>query len=242
MLSLYPTPQLNHFYNKYCRNRRGRLRLRPALYPGVISLIRRTPRPLISSALGAASASSSDASSLRHVFMRLDGLGSPEVAADNRFDKFITEVWPRIKEANQAGHTLIYVPTYFDFVRLRNYFQKRYVNYCACCEFTQPADISRARNDFFKGDVHFMLLTERFHFYRRARIRGAYNVVWYGLPTVPTTYAEILSALERDSVKASTTASLVLYAPTEAMQLERIVGTEMGATMLASPQTMHVIT
>lgn len=151
------------------------------------------------------------------------------------------QIWPKIKESNQAGHALIYVPSYFDFVRLRNYFQKRFVKYCACCEFTTPKDVSRARNDFFKGDAHFMLLTERFHYYHRSRIRGAYTVIWYGLPAVARTYSELLSQLERDGTKVSTTASLVLYAPSEAMQLERITGTELSASMLSSPQSMHVV-
>lgn len=45
----------------------------------------------------------------------------PRVAAppdaDARFEHFKRQLWPRIKEAGGGGGTLIYLPSYFDYVR-----------------------------------------------------------------------------------------------------------------------------
>lgn len=36
---------------------------------------------------------------------------------DARFEHFKRALWPRIKEAGAGGGTLIYLPSYFDYVR-----------------------------------------------------------------------------------------------------------------------------
>ncbi len=33
--------------------------------------------------------------------------------------------------------------------------------------YTEPSDISRARTDFYHGRVRYILMTERFHYFRR---------------------------------------------------------------------------
>lgn len=76
------------------------------------------------------------------------------------------------------SHTLIYVPSYFDFVRLRNYFKKEELNFTHICEYTQRSAVSRARHFFLQGEKQFLLLTERFHFYKRY---GGAGFTWGGL-------------------------------------------------------------
>lgn len=82
------------------------------------------------------------------------------------------------------SHTLIYVPSYFDFVRLRNYFKKEDLNFTHICEYTQKSAISRARHFFLHGEKQFLLLTERFHFYKRysgARLQVLFRRVCGGM-------------------------------------------------------------
>ncbi len=128
--------------------------------------------------------------------MRVEGLGAPTEADANLFDRFITDIWPKIKETSVSGRTIIFVQSYFNFVRIRNYFKRRYVSYASCCEFTKPGDVSRARSDFYHGRVKFLLVTERFHYYRRYHFRGARSIVWYGVPTCAHFYSELLSQLD----------------------------------------------
>ena len=83
-----------------------------------------------------------------------------------RFNFFVNKILPQYRDAVMS-HTLIYVPSYFDFVRLRNYFRKEELNFTHICEYTQKSGVSRARHFFLQGEKQFLLLTERFHFYKR---------------------------------------------------------------------------
>ena len=42
---------------------------------------------------------------------------SPATMADARFEHFTHVVWPRLKDACGSGGMLLFVPSYFDFVR-----------------------------------------------------------------------------------------------------------------------------
>lgn len=53
---------------------------------------------------------------MRQVFERLPRC-APAEEADIRFARFQTVLWPRIRDAARQGGQLIYVPSYFDFVR-----------------------------------------------------------------------------------------------------------------------------
>lgn len=86
------------------------------------------------------------------------------------------------------SHTLIYIPSYFDYVRLRNYFKKEDLSYMPICEYTDKAGISRARQFFLKGRKQFLIFTERFHFYKRSAgwalrpnyLAGRGSLWWFG--------------------------------------------------------------
>ena len=63
--------------------------------------------------------------------------------------------------------TCIVVHSYLDFVRLRTHMAQQEMEFEQLCEYTEPGDISRARTKFFHGGTHFLLYTERLHFFRR---------------------------------------------------------------------------
>ena len=63
--------------------------------------------------------------------------------------------------------TMIFVPSYFDFVRLRNHMSREEMNFVPLSEHTSSSDVSRARSHFFHGHTHFLLCTERIHFFKR---------------------------------------------------------------------------
>ena len=58
------------------------------------------------------------AAQLRQTFERFDA-PSPAAAADARLAHFKAHVWPRLQESCTRGGVLLFVPQYFDFVRLR---------------------------------------------------------------------------------------------------------------------------
>lgn len=76
------------------------------------------------------------------------------------------KVLPQLVRSVQTK-TLIFIPSYFDFVRLRNYFRKEEIEFCQVSEYTEHPAVARARSKFFDGAYPFMLFTERFHFFNR---------------------------------------------------------------------------
>lgn len=84
-----------------------------------------------------------------------------------RFNVFVDKVLPQYRDSVMS-HTLIYIPSYFDYVRLRNYMKKEEINFTSICEYSSKSEVSRARHFFQKGEKQFLLFTERFHFYKRS--------------------------------------------------------------------------
>lgn len=83
------------------------------------------------------------------------------------FQFFVDKVLPQYRDSAMS-HTLIYIPSYFDYIRMRNYMKKEEINFASICEYSSRSEVSRARHFFQKGEKHFVLFTERFHFYKRS--------------------------------------------------------------------------
>lgn len=114
--------------------------------------------------------------------------------------------------------------------------------------YSSNQEISRARTSFFKGSKSLLLITERFHFYRRYRLRGAKTIVFYQLPDHSVFYPELVSFsfLPRKSgaggggedeeeevmVDEGEVSTRVLFSKWDWMRLERVVGTEDAGKMV----------
>lgn len=93
------------------------------------------------------------------------------VVDDARFKHFVKRILPRLRENPQPG-ALVFVRSYFDFVRVRNLLTSEDVSFAVLSEYTPPKDAARARSIFADGRKRVLLVTERAHFYFRRRIRG----------------------------------------------------------------------
>ncbi|XP_059001939.1 U3 small nucleolar RNA-associated protein 25 homolog isoform X2 [Mustela lutreola] len=210
--------QVNSVFNKYCVNLQGQVAVRNVPMTGSISHV------LVQ---------------LPHVFQRLEAENLASVI-DARFNFFVNKILPQYRDAVMS-HTLIYVPSYFDFVRLRNYFKKEELNFTHICEYTQKSSISRARHFFLQGEKQFLLLTERFHFYKRYTIKGIRNLIFYELPTYPHFYSEVCNMLRATSRgEEATWTCTVLYSKYDAQRLAAVVGVERAAQMLQSKKNVHL--
>lgn len=106
--------------------------------------------------------------------------------------------------------------------------------------YTPTPDVSRARGAFFSGKKSFLLITERFHFFRRYRIRGAKTFIFYALPEHSHYYPEVLNfpfpklGADEPQVDESQLSCQVLYSRFDILKLERLCGTEDANKMIAS--------
>ncbi len=141
-------------------------------------------------------------SGVRQTFTRFEA-ANPHSEPDLRFNHFTSKTLGQLsKSAVSSSHTLILVPSYFDFVRLdaflREHNEKRRpgetanLSYTSISEYSTPKDIRRAREAFASGKKRFLLLTERAHFYRRFKIRGVKTVVFYQVPQNARYFSEVL--------------------------------------------------
>ncbi|KAH8979213.1 digestive organ expansion factor [Lactarius akahatsu] len=165
-------------------------------------------------------------------FIQFDCLSAKD-ELDKRFSHFANQLLPIVlKSAVQSTNTVIFVPSSLDFTRIRNHFQKQQLSFAVLSEYSTNQDISRARQAFFSGKKSFLIVSERFHFYRRYKIRGIRNLVFYGPPDHAPFYTEFLSyPFLDDGVEPSDVTCRVLYSRYDWFRMERIAGTK-GASQL----------
>ncbi|KAJ3510271.1 hypothetical protein NLJ89_g4777 [Agrocybe chaxingu] len=212
LLSAYETPETRALYNTSLKNVVGKIRTEKRWQPIEVP------------------------AGIDQRFVHFD-CTNPVDEPEKRFHHFTTQLLPSImKSAVQSTNTIIFIPSSFDFIRIQNYFRKSSgATYTILSEYSTNQDISRARLAFFKGDKAFLLISERFHFYRRYKIRGVRNVVFYGPPDHPQYFTEFLSHPFLDEgVEPSDVTCKVLFSKYDRFKLERIMGTEAAVELIKS--------
>ncbi|KAJ1964737.1 rRNA-binding ribosome biosynthesis protein utp25 [Dispira parvispora] len=248
VFSDYLTPELNSLFNNHCLNVAGKLRIKPTYDGAITGVITKVPQ----------------------VFNRIECPSHTE-AEDARFSHFTQVTLPALENSAlmTTGHILIYIPSYFDYVRLRNFFHDQRYKFATICEYSSTQDVTRARTAFFQGQVDFLLYTERFHYFRRYRIRGIQHLIFYGLPDHAHYYPELINFMplsmvvqtksaSRDSVVKQTRLALaaatkglfdgeewtctVLFTKFDQLKLERVVGTSLSKKMVIGTKSMFTFT
>jgi len=160
--------------------------------------------------------------------------------AELRFEFFKSKVFSKLLHSVQ-GQVLIYIPSYLDYVRVRNFFKQQAeeteLPYGLCCEYTPNSSLSRARSKFQDGRYKFLLYSERLHYNRRLNIKGAKNIIFYAPPTYPNFYSEIINSLTNEGAAYC----LLIYSMYDIYQLERIVGSKRAQTMTESEKSTHLL-
>ena len=182
---------------------------------------------------------------LKQTFSRFD-FGTPIDEPNNRFKYFTTAIAPSLTKLSalstgEGQGVLIYLSTYADFVRVRNYLasssETQAISFGSISEYTSVKDVARARSHFLSGRHALLLYTERAHHFRRYRLKGVKKVIMYGLPENPRFYKEIVGDYLGASIAAgkldTRSASVrTLFSPLDILKLERIVGTGRHLLML----------
>ncbi|KAI5462499.1 U3 snoRNA-associated protein 25 [Mariannaea sp. PMI_226] len=218
ILSAFNTPELSELFRLHCHNWAGKVRLQPE-YPGTLQL----------------------GVKAKQTFSRFQS-SSVEKDPDARFEYFTSAIVPSlVKRTKDASGTLIFIPSYLDFVRVRNYFATSSavndVTFGAISEYADVPEASRARSHFLNGRHRLLLYTERAHHFRRYQFKGVRRVIFYGLPDNPIFYSEIaggyLSKSEQDlTIEPGQGGVRVVFSKYDVMKLERVVGSTRVGKMI----------
>uniref|UniRef100_A0A0R3SYB5 UDENN domain-containing protein n=1 Tax=Hymenolepis diminuta TaxID=6216 RepID=A0A0R3SYB5_HYMDI len=119
-----------------------------------------------------------------------------------RLAAFKQRILPRLRKGLDE-RVLIYVPDYYDLEELRKLSREEALSFCYIHEYIEDNEAERNRHLFDQGRIRIMLLSERYYFYRRRKIRGARNFIFYGPPTFPWFVRELLASCELASAVAT---------------------------------------
>lgn len=215
LFSSYKLPNLMAIFRNRCIN-----------YAGSVSVV----NPIVTGTI------SHVVCSLKQFYHKLNSI-TPTESITQRFEYFTNKILTQIRATNEK-HVLIYVPSYFDFVCIRNYLKTEDYSFVQISEYTKPGKVARARDLFYHGESQILLYSERYHFYNRNKIRGIENIVFYQLPTIPGFYSELCNFIvDNDNYVRNITA---LYSQFDACMLTSIVGTQRAKYMLSSEQKIHM--
>lgn len=208
-----------------------------ALMAFVRKLSNHSGRLLVAESASSRGTLASSLVSLRHTFVKVDGATTPTEVPPVRLSHFKATTLPHIRSMTDA-QTLIVIPTYFDFVRLRNLLfevkeEEPDFDFVSLYEYGRAKDVARNRTRFLRKQVNIALITERFHFYWRHWIRGVSTVVWYALPCNAHFYPEFINMTKETVETGRTAQSIALFDRFDAFALERIVGLKRSKRMLA---------
>jgi U3 small nucleolar RNA-associated protein 25 len=227
ILSAFLSPDLMTLFSRRMLNISGKLRYAP-VYAGEI---------LFPRASGLA---------IKQTFSRYEAI-STSGDPDARFDFFTKSIVPSLtrfpKPPDGAHGILIFIPSYFDYVRVRNYF----ANSAATANLSfssvhenagaMDRDIRRARAHLDNGRISVLLYTGRAHHFFRYRIKGVKKVIFYQLPDNPVFYRDIVAgfigeSVQRGKIGPDEASVRTVFSKFDAMRLERVVGSSRVAALL----------
>jgi U3 small nucleolar RNA-associated protein 25 len=215
----FNTPEISDLVRRHCHNWAGKVKVQPE-YPGVIGQLE---------------------VKARQTFSRLEST-SVERDPEARFSYFTKAIIPSLlRRAKDSAGTLIFIPSYLDFVRVRNYFATNdavvSLSFGTISEYAEVSEASRARSHFMNGRHRVLLYTERAHHFRRYALKGVRRVIFYGLPDNPIFYKEIAGGFLGKSVQNLKLEPgqgnvRVIFSKLDGLKLERIVGSHRVSKML----------
>lgn len=215
----FNTPELSKLFRLHCQNWAGKVRIEPE-HHGVIQEI---------------------GVKAKQTFSRFD-VSLVEAEPEARFAYFTRAILPALaKRSKDSYGTLVFIPSYLDFVRVRNYFATNpaaeSLTFGTISEYASVPEASRARSHFFAGRHKVLLYTERAHHFRRYVLKGVQRVIMYSLPDNPLFYKEIVGAnlakAEQDSTIEPGLGSVrVVFSKYDVLRLERIVGSQRVGKMI----------
>jgi U3 small nucleolar RNA-associated protein 25 len=169
---------------------------------------------------------------------------TPPSDPDARFKFFHSAILPQVTrlvestppDTSGGPGILIFIPSYLDFVRVRNSLVDSNFSYASISEYTDATDVRKARSHFMSGRHSVLLYTGRAHHFHRYNIRAVKRVVFYGVPENPRHYDEVVGSIGKTLDRAEAERREVwvkcAFSKWEMQALERVVGSKRVAKMI----------
>lgn len=141
-----------------------------------------------------------------------------------RLEGFKRAIFDSLRKLSGA---CVFVSSYFDFCQLREFLESQELSFITLSEYTSTPDINRVRAKFFNGQVRILLVSERFHFFRRYKIRGIKHLFFYTLPEYNEYFGDWVNMLvseQPDMNDIGKRVSVLVEPRYDRLALERIVG------------------
>nr|XP_002127793.1 digestive organ expansion factor homolog [Ciona intestinalis] len=158
---------------------------------------------------------------------------------DTRFKFFLDY----ISKAQQQPGTLVYIPQYYDFVRIKNHMRRQVKSAAGpafgyISEYSDSKTVGKARRNFLIQKFPILLYSERYHFYHRPNIKGIKHIVFYDLPTHPHFFSELCNMMSGADVNMSVSA---IYSKFDSKKLDHVVGTARARNLLQSNKSFFML-
>lgn len=114
MFSSMIMPEANSILSKYCFN-----------YAGRVTVV----NPVVSGSINKVFVQ------LPHVFQRFEA-NSLLQSIEARFEFFTSKILPQHRDPLMK-QTLVFIPNYYDYVKIRNYFKREDISFVQICEYTK---------------------------------------------------------------------------------------------------------
>lgn len=225
VFSEYLTPNINNLISSRSINLAGKLKFKPII----------SSSTCIMNSIGL---------KIKQIYMRFEGGSSPVQNPEARFKFFKNAVLPSLmKSLSYEDGLLVYIPSYFDYVRVKEYMKTTKLTFDAIDEYSSQSKVSRARSLFQQGNTKVLLYTERLHHFRRFEIGGVKNILIYELPSNPLFYKELVRFIGKTIFKNEADLDLclvkTLYSRWDAGSLERVVGNERAPVLCNSVNEVY---
>lgn len=152
-------------------------------------------------------------------------------ADDERFEYFTQNLWPSIKE-DLHPKSVLFVNSYFEYVRLKAYLEEEDPGVICVSEYTSQSEKQRAIANLNNGNTKAVCLTERFMYFRPAKIEEIGHLVFYSLPEFPHFYADLAG---------KSTEVIVLFSKYDGFAVQRIVGDKKTGQLLTSHNDLFTL-
>jgi len=123
-----------------------------------------------------------------------------ESADDTRFSYFTKKVWDAVYDF--GGYTVLFVPSYFDFIRLKQFFKNKNAQVAMVSEHSERPSAMRHRAHYEQEAKPVIMVTERALVFEKLVLRFAKNLVFYGLPDSIDVLERLFELLPNKNFKA----------------------------------------